>query len=327
MAMRSAEFLQRRPHRSFKRTRRRDYVRSLKLPGYWSFTFSVWRTLWKNKKVFGLLILLYATIAIILGSVISQESYQQITSSIGESVNEMKQLGWDVVAQSGIMLVASLASPEGVSPEAQVVLVLIGLLVWLTTVWLLRDILSGRKPTLRDGLYNAGAPIVATAVLAFVAALQMLPFAIVILVYSGLSAVGLLSEGLAMMLFGLFAVLVLTLILYWMTSTLLALVIIALPGMYPLRALKVAGDVVVGRRLRILYRLLWLILTVILAWILVLVPIILLDSGLKNIWPAIAGVPVVPLAAAIMSAVSLVWSSAYIYLLYRRIIADDADPA
>ena len=35
---RRAHFLKRRPHRSFRLTRRRDYVRSLHIPGYWSLT-------------------------------------------------------------------------------------------------------------------------------------------------------------------------------------------------------------------------------------------------------------------------------------------------
>ena len=35
---RTRAYLQRRPHRSFRRTYRRDYERSLALPGYWAFT-------------------------------------------------------------------------------------------------------------------------------------------------------------------------------------------------------------------------------------------------------------------------------------------------
>jgi len=327
LSIRNATFLQRRPHRSFKRTRRRDYVRSLKLPGYWSFTAYVWLALWRSKKTFISLAALYAVVAAVLGAVTSQATYQEINNMVKDSVGAASQGAWDAIFQSAALLVTTLASPEGVSPEAQVLLVVVGLLVWLTTLWLLRDIMAGRKPKLRDGLYSAGSPLVATAVLAFVAALQMVPFALVMLAFSGLSAVGLLDEGLAMMLFGLFAVLIVTLILYWMTATILALVIIALPGMYPLHAMKIAGDVVVGRRLRILYRLLWLGLTIVLAWVLVLGLTVTLDSGLKNLWPAISGLPIVPFMAAVMSSVSLVWSSAYIYLLYRKVIADDASPA
>lgn len=327
LAARNAAFLQRRPHRSFRRTRRRDYARSLKLPGYWAFTGHVLKTIWDSRGVFIRLAILYAVVAIVLGSVTSQATYEEITGTIQDSMGGIVQGAWDGAVQAGALLVTTLASPEGVTPEAQVLLIVVGLLVWLTTIWLLRDIKAGRKPKLRDGLYSAGSPIVGTAVLAFVAALQMLPFAVVMLVFSGLSSVGLLSEGLAMMIFGLFAALVIALVLYWMTATFLALIIISLPGMYPMRAMKVAGDVVAGRRLRILYRLLWLIFTIVLSWLVVMGLVIALDTGVKKLWPAISGVPIVPFIAAIMSSISLVWSSAYIYLLYRKVIDDGSSPA
>ena len=45
-------FMARRPHRSFRMTRRRDYVRPFELPGNISFTHEVTKTLWKNKNIF-----------------------------------------------------------------------------------------------------------------------------------------------------------------------------------------------------------------------------------------------------------------------------------
>lgn len=45
-------FLQRRPHRSFRLTKRRDYRRDLKIPGYWSLTSEACRLVWRNKKTF-----------------------------------------------------------------------------------------------------------------------------------------------------------------------------------------------------------------------------------------------------------------------------------
>lgn len=327
LAIRRAAFLQRRPHRSFKRTLRRDYARSLKLPGYWNFTVSVWLTLWCNKKIFIAMVVLYAFLAVLLGGITNQESYQKINEMVNQSAGEIINGTWATVGQAGLLLVSAFASPPSSSPEVQVILSLIGLMVWMTTVWLLRDIMAGRKPKLRDGIYNSGAPIVPTILLALVAAVQLIPVGIAALVYAGLSTVGLLQEGLGMMLFGVFAALVLALTLYWMTATFLSLAIVTLPGMYPVRALKAASDVVVGRRLRILYRILWLFFTIIATWLLVMIPIVLLDTGLKNLWPNISGLPIVPLMASIMSSLTLLWSSAYIYMLYRRIIADDASPA
>jgi hypothetical protein len=129
------------------------------------------------------------------------------------------------------------------------------------------------------------------------------------------------------MLFWVFAITVATLVLYWITSTLIALVVVTLPGMYPFRALKVSGDLVMGRRLRIMYRWLWAGLVVVLAWAVVMIPVILLDTALKSTWPSIQNVPIVPYIGALMSSATVIWLAAYVYLLYRRIVDDDAKPA
>lgn len=57
--------------------------------------------------------------------------------------------------------------------------------------------------------------------------------------------------------------------------------------MYPFHAVKTAGDLVVGRRLRILLRLLWLGVMVIVLWLIILIPIILLDGKIKELWPVV----------------------------------------
>ena len=114
---------------------------------------------------------------------------------------------------------------------------------------------------------------------------------------------------------------------YWVTSTLIALVVVTLPGMYPLRALKTAGDLVIGRRLRILLRWAWLAFIVCVLWVLVMVPIILFDTWMKGVWPAISWLPVVPVALLVMGSLTIVVTATYVYLLYRKVVDDDAKPA
>ena len=156
---------------------------------------------------------------------------------------------------------------------------------------------------------------------------MIVPLGVVTLAYEALNTAGVIGDGFGSMLFWVFASAAIALILYWVTSSVMALVIVTLPGMYPLRALRIAGDLVVGRRLRILYRLIWGAVVVALAWLVVLVPLVLLDAWLKQTWQQLAGVPVVPTGVAVMGAISAVWYSSYVYLLYRRIVDDDAKPA
>jgi hypothetical protein len=295
------------------------------LPGYNAFTKDVLEVLWVKRRLFGALITAYALMTVLLGGITSQDTYTQISDLIKQGNGAAI---WGSVGDAAILFVSAFSGGSGtLTADQQVYLGLLLILAWLTTVWLLREVLAGKRPKLRDGLYSAGAPLVSTVLVFVVALIQLLPIGIVALIYAGLSSVGLLDGGFGLMLFSIFAALVATLTLYWMTSTFIGMVVVTLPGMYPIRALRSAGDLVVGRRLRILYRIVWLGLAVLLSWAIVMIPIILLDTWLKSIWPAIASVPIAPLFAALTTAFTTVFAASYIYLLYRRILDDDARPA
>lgn len=322
-------YLARRPHRSFRRTRRRDYVRSLKLPGYWAFTSYVRRTLLKNKKVFLLLALTYAIVTAIMVGIASQATYTTLTDTISQTSGNLFTSNLGAFGRAGLLLMAAVSGGINgtLSTVQQVYAVIILLMSWLTTVWLLRNILAGHKVKLRDGLYNASAPLLSTFLVAIVMLVQLIPVAIALIGYSAAQTTGLLSGGVEAMLFWIAAGLLMLLSLYLITSTFIALVVVTLPGMYPMQALRTAGDLVIGRRIRILLRLLWMGLGVVIAWVIVMIPVILIDTWVKAVWPAIQWLPIVPVALLAMSSLSVIWVASYIYLLYRRIVADDAAPA
>jgi hypothetical protein len=325
---RNVRFLQRRPHRSFRRTRRRDYRRSLRLPGYIAFTHYVNRVLWNNKGLFLSMIILYALIIIFLGIITSQSTYDSIGKLVSESLGKIFDGGVGPLLNAGMLTFSSLAiDTTSLRAEQGVMLALLVLMTWLTAVWLLREILLGLKPKLRDGLYNATAPLISTSVVLLILLIQLSPVGIMALAYSALVSVHILTEGFGMMLFGLLAASVLTLVLYWVTSTIIALVVVALPGMYPLRAIQAASDLVVGRRLRIMLRIVWAFVYSSVVWCVVMVSLVLLERGLSSKLKWLESVPIVPFAGAFMMALLFVWLAAYIYLLYRKVVADDAKPA
>ena len=321
-------FLQRRPHRSFRRTRRRDYRRSLRLPGYITFTHYVNRVLWRDKGLFLSMIILYALIIIFLGIITSQSTYDSIGKLVSESLGKIFDSGVGQLLNAGMLTFSSLAiDTTSLRAEQGVMLALLVLMTWLTAVWLLREILLGLKPKLRDGLYNATAPLISTSVVLLILLIQLSPVGIMALAYSALVSVHILTEGFGMMLFGLLVASVLTLVLYWVTSTIIALVVVALPGMYPLRAIQAASDLVVGRRLRIMLRIVWAFVYSSVIWCVVMVLLVLLERGLSSKLKWLESVPIVPFAGAFMMALLFVWLAAYIYLLYRKVVADDAKPA
>lgn len=326
---RTKGLLKRRPHRSFRLTRRRDYVRTLDMPGYWSFTNYVRKTLWGNKKLFGSLTILLVVMTVVVSGFGAQEVYSQLSTTLEETGGYLFEGSWGAVGQAGLLLASTVTT--GLSPdltEAQSVIgVLLGFFGWLITIWLLRNTLAGHKPRLRDGLYNSGSPILSTLLVGFVIMVQLLPAAIGLIVYTAAQSSGMLESGFAAMLIWVGVGLLGLISLYWITSSFIALVVVTLPGMYPMHAIKAAGDLVIGRRLRVLLRLFWLGFIVVLTWSLLVIPTILFDSWLKDMVPSIAWLPLVPIIILTMSSLTLVFSASYTYLLYRRIVDDESAPA
>lgn len=313
------------PHRSFKRTLPRDDSRSLKLPGYFGFSIYVWRTLWANRKLFISLALVYSIITLLMVGMASQDTYSTLKDTLNSSGGDFLAGTWGEIGKAGLLFISALTGrfAQTLSDVQQVYVALIALMTWLTSIWLLRNILAGHRVRLKDGLYSSGSPILSTFLVALLLLVQLIPVALALIGYVAASSTGLLTGGVEAMLFWFAAGLLTVLSLYWMTSTFFALVVVTLPGMYPMQAIRTAGELVIGRRLRILLRLLWMAAGIFFAWADVFIPLILLDSWLKGIWPTISWIPTIPVAILIMSALSIVWASSYIYLLYRKVVADD----
>lgn len=308
----------RRPHHSFKRTRRRDYHRTLDLPGYFAFTHQVNRTLFTHKKLFITATLVFGGLVLILGGLSSTETYNQIAESINDDAIEVGG-----VVKAGLLAATIIASgPSGEVQQVYVALAII--IVWLTTVWLLREIFAGNKPRFRDGLYSAGSPIMATVAVGLIIMVQLIPAGLLALVYGALAQTSYIAEGLGAFLFFTTAALVIVLTLYWLTSTFFALIIITLPGMYPWRAVRAASDIVLGRRLRILLRLLWLGIGALIIWTVVLIAAVYVDQWLRSQFEWVVNIPLVPALIVFLSIITTIWVSTYVYMMYRMAVADDA---
>lgn len=326
---RRKEYLARRPHRSFRVTSRRDYARSLKMPGYWSLTNQVRATLWKHKKLFGGLMLTYFLVALAIGGFGQQDAYKNLSDTLNETGGDIFTGSWGKVGQAGLLLTTSVAT--GLTPDVTAAQSVLGSLAvffaWLATVWALRNIMAGRSVRVREAIYSSGSPVLATVLVGFILTLQLLPIAIAILLYNAAIYSELVVGGVEEMLLWCGLLLLGVLSLYWITSTIIALVVVTLPGMYPFQAIRTAGDLVIGRRLRILLRLLWAGFLVIVTWAIIIIPVILIDAWIKKVWPVIDWVPTVPITILAMSSVTIIVVAAYVYTLYRKVVDDDAKPA
>ncbi len=310
-------FLKRRPHRSFRQTKPRDMPKLAPLPSNIFFTVEVFGLMRKYKKAYISFVLIYVVMYTLLGGISSQEGYQSLREGI-------KAFGPDVVGGEigqatqtftlfGAAITGALNDP--LSEAQQVYIGILGIFTWLTIVWYLRHVLAGAKVNVRDALYNSGSPFLSTAALACILLIQSIPAVAAVVVYFTLISSGVVQDGIESMMFAVAALLFVVLSLYWMTSTLFALVIVTLPGTYPMRALSLASDVVIGRRLSLLVRSIWMIFVLFLVWAFILVPVILLVDFIPWDW-----LPVVPFVIQLLTAWSFLFFATYAYLLYRRMI-------
>lgn len=315
----------RRTHRSFRLTRRREHGRELVLPGYIAYTAEIVGIVRRHARQVLWLVGVFTILSILLGGIVSQHTYAELSDTFKQVSDQVAGGQIDQLGQASLLAISLLVNPtESLSDVQRLLLGLLSIWLWLVMVWLLRQWLMENRPSLRDAVYSSGGPFAASVLLAMVLVLQLVPLGIATLLYQGLAAADIAASGFGAMISGIALGLIATLSLYWATSTLIALVVVTLPGMYPMRALRAADDIVNGRRLRIMLRLLWGMACVALMWILILVPIMLLDAWAKSLWEWFRAWPLVPYVAMVLIASSGVWFSCYIYMLYRRIVDHDA---
>jgi hypothetical protein len=321
------KFRARRPHRSFRLSRRRDYVRPLKIAGYWSFTKSVFDLISDNKRAFLSLAGLIAGFSFILIGLMDQNFLTSLQDVADTTNGGLFSGGWGEIGKAGLVIMSTFSTGGLVSSPSdsqQMIMVLIALFAWLAVVQLCRNIYAGgRKISVREALYSCGAPIIPMVVVSLVILAQLVPAFIAAIISSAAQITSYAQAGVEQMIFSVVVFFLISISVYWVMGSIFAMIIVTIPGTYPLLALKIAGDMVVQRRLAILKRILWLALVLILAWLVTIIPIILLANWLGGWLTWFKAVPIVQLAMLIMTSLSLVFISCYIYALYRKIVDYD----
>lgn len=186
------------------------------------------------------------------------------------------------------------------------------LIFGLAIVWSLRQIMAGNKIRIRDALYNCAAPIISTVVLLFFVLLQLFPMALGIFLYTVARSLGIISGGIEDMLFFLVAAAATLLSCYWLSASLIGLMAVTAPGMYPMEAWRTARQLVAYRRWQVFMRIAVFALIMTVVWFLVVVVVAALE----------------PLSAVgnevlmAMRGLTLVLAITYLYQLYRALIDD-----
>ena len=91
---------------------------------------------------------------------------------------------------------------------------------------------------------------------------------------------------------------------------------VSAPGLYPFKALHTASDLMMGRRIKFILRIVALFFAMIVVWVIVMLPLILFDLGMKNFeWTK--EIPFVPICLTAMTCFTGIYITAYLYLYYR----------
>ena len=110
IVIRFRNFKSRRPHRSFRISKRRDFVRPLNIDGYWRMASDVFRLIRENKKMFASLVLLSALAGVVLIGLMDQNFISSL-QTVADTTNGGNFQGfWGEIGKAGLVMAASFSS-------------------------------------------------------------------------------------------------------------------------------------------------------------------------------------------------------------------------
>ena len=310
------------PHKSFRRTYREDYVRETKTPGILHHTVQSFGMIFKNWKLFLPFIVIIVISNVLFVGLMSESNYVQFQDILDQTSAQVAGKDIGNTAKAALLLISTVTTGglSGEASEASVVFgVLLFLTIWLVTIFLVRHIMAGHKVKLRDGLYNAMTPLFSTLLVFLVVLIQCIPILVFVIAYSAALQTDFLSMPFYAFLFWMFAMVMFIITIYLVSSSLIALIAVSAPGMYPMRALRTASELMIGRRVKFIIRLIALVLIMCVVWVVVMLPLILFDMWMKTFeWTS--GIPFVPVCLSVMTVFTCIYITVYLYKYYRYML-------
>ena len=318
-------------HRSFKRSYYEDYQRKTELPSLTSQASAAFKMFFKFWKIFLPLLLIFVGLYIFLIGAMSENTLADVKANVEQTNKDVADGKIGTVGKAGLTLLG-IISTGGLTTmnDAQIVIaVLLFAIIWLVTIYLARHLLAGHQEIkMRDGFYSALSPLVSTLVVGLIIFLEAVPIMLTIIVFQVALTTEFLSTPFYALLFFMFAALMITLSLYLLSSSFFAIIVVSAPGLYPLTAVRMAKNLIMGRRLRFLIRVFYLVIIVALLYLLLLMPAIILDGVLKSqfAWLTDSKIPFVAIIQLTITVFIFIYLSIYFYLFYRALLDynDDA---
>ncbi len=270
------------------------------VPSSFNILRQVFRLLRRHWKILGGITLVYLILNIVLASGLSNviNNFSLVKDNLGAGHNFS-----DALHGFGSLLGGGANGSQSSSVLQSLLIILESLVV----IWALRQLLAGKKFSVKDAYYNSMAPLVTFLLVVFAIIIQLLPITL------GAGAVALITSALASS-GAATSIMVLVLIpllgwsIYMLSSSIFALYIVTLPDMQPRQALRSAKKLVAFRRLVIIRRILFLPIFILLCMTAIVLPLILFVHFMV--------VPVFYL----LSILIILFVHTYLYSLYRGLL-------
>lgn len=203
--------------------------------------------IWQHKLTFGGILLVYVVLSLLF--------VKALTSSV--DVTTLRNQYAEVLGLSGVVLngalVADVTSSGASSDIGSLYQTIIVLITILASIWLFRQTSASDKTLqIREPFYQGMTPLIPFLMILFVVGLQLLPMIGGISLFSTVQNNGLAVTALETVLWALIAICLAMLTFYLLSSSLFALIIVTLPEMRPMTALRSARKLVAFRRFEVM---------------------------------------------------------------------------
>ena len=297
--------LERPDYKSFRLSKRIKHP-GPKLSNSFRLTRRAFSHVWRYKKLFVVIALVYLLLNLLLvrgflftadiGEVKSAIS-ELFTGSVGQIAGSLTVMG---------LLVGSLSPASEVAGLYQSILVLVFSLFF---IWMLRQTYAGETPRVKDIFYKSSYPLVQFVIIIFIIGLQLVPLLLANFMYTAAIASGITTTFAEVFAVSAIAFLLALWSLYMVTVSIFAMYIVTLPEMTPLKALRSAKGLVQHRRWTVMRKILFLPFALGVIGFAVMIPIILVASGVAEVIFLILSAFILPLVHS------------YVYSLYRELLA------
>lgn len=276
------------------------------IPGWWQLVKKTFRLMRANKRnlfsfffVYGLLYFVFVR---------GLTSPVDITS-VRESFSEVLARDISTLATNFTVLALMIQSTTSAAGDVQGMYQSIFLVTSsLALIWLFRQQQAGNKVAMKDAFYRGMYPIIPFILVLIVVSLQTIPASIGNYLFRTVIdndlAINVTEQTVWLLLF----LLLILLSAYMISSSIIALFVVTLPEMTPMKALKKAKKLVEFRRLSVMRKLAALLFVLLVLFVGIIFPSIFVSALLAQIMFFILTVLFVPFAVG------------YVFVLYRELL-------